>query len=163
MTTKQLMTSLAEIRGFNPCAAGWKKILEAHKEKAEDEQFPLADCLVSNTVSDVLWLVGKRRVEIEIAVNAATKFAHSVARYDNRWSHDAAADAADAAAYAAADDAAYAAAAAADDAAYAAAAYAVDAAYAAADAAYAAADAAQWELNKQLLLAAIREYEESHQ
>jgi hypothetical protein len=174
MTT--LMTSLAEIKSFNPCPEGWRDILKGQgKTQADDVLFPLSDCLKSNTFADVYWLLGKRKVEIQICVKAAKICANSVAHLKNKWAANAAAyayaaNAAADAAYAAnaAADAAYADAAAAD-AAYAAAyadAAAADAAYAAADTdtdAYAYAYAnnvnTQREKNKSFLLQAIQSYE----
>ena len=165
----QLMTSLSEISAFNPCTSGWRRIAGAMAHKyGMFAEFPLIDCLDSCTFADVCWLLGKRKTEIQIAVIAARKCAESVRHLARRA--DAAADAADAAAYAdAADAAAYATDAAADAAA---AAYAaVDAADAAdADAAaYAAAaadaDAAadvQHTKNKQFLREAILEWEANH-
>ena len=183
--TKKLMTSLAEIKSFNPCASGWNAILRGRNKRIEDEElFPLSECLNSNTFANICWLLGKRKAEIPIVVNAAKLCAQSVAHLCNRWARNAAAAAAAAdAAYAtaaaiyAADAAAYAADAAADAAAADAAADAADAADAAADAAdaaayatataaaaayAAAADAAavqQRKKNKQFLLKAIQDYE----
>ena len=180
---KTLYTSLAEIKSFSPCGSGWRDILKGQgKTIADDVKFSLVDCVKSNSFGDVCWLLSKRKVEISIVVKAARLCADSVKHLKNNHAAD---DAADAAAYA--DDAAYAAAAddayaayayadaAADDAAYAAyaaayaaadaAAYAADAAADAADvaAAYAAdvAQVKQKELNKQFLLQAIQEYENS--
>jgi tryptophan 2,3-dioxygenase len=177
------MTSLSEIRSFNPCLTGWNRIYRTKKHLGPDTQFPLIDCCDSNTFADVCWLLGKRKVEIGIVVNAAKKCADSVAdlkspdckgrfadaaadadasaTYAATYAYDAAATAAEAAAYAAeAAAAAYAYDAAADA--------AVDAAYAAA---YAAADAApyaddvyhnQTYENLQFLREAILEWEATH-
>ena len=186
---KTLYTSLSEIKSFNPCSSGYLSILKGQgKTIADDVKFSLVDCVKSNSFGDVCWLLSKRKVEISILVKAARLCADSVKHLKNN--HTAAADDADAyaddayaayayadAAYADADadayaDDAYAAYAAADaDAAAYAAAYAAaaaadaadaaDAAYAdAADAAYAAREK-QKELNKQFLLLAIQEYENS--
>ena len=148
-----LYTSLSEINSFNPCASGWKDILKGqNKTQADDVLFPLIDCVDSNSFSNVCWLLGKRKTEIEICVNAAKMCADSVAHVKNRRATAAYAAAADAAAayaaYAAAADATAAYAAAADAAA--AAAYAAAYAYTAdADAAY------QNQKNKQFLRDAI--------
>ena len=53
----KLYTSLAEIRFFNPCAKGWKKIKEAKKDIDENQTFPLTDCCESNSFSDIVWWV----------------------------------------------------------------------------------------------------------
>lgn len=155
--TTILMTSLAEIKSFRPCASGWVKIREAHPNNNLDEQFPLVDCIKSNSITDVLWLIGKRRVEIQIAVRFARMCADSVAHLKNEQATHAAATYA-AATHAAATDAATHAAA--TYAAYAAT-YAADATYAAyaADATYAAdAYETQQELNKQFLIQCINEF-----
>ena len=122
-TPNQLTTSLAEIRSFNPCVSGWRNILNARNHQCVADyqtQFPLVDCLASNSVSDVCWLLGKRRKEIQICMQFATMCADSVKDLDNHYSKVVAYAAADAAAYAAAY-AAYTAAANATAAAYAAA------------------------------------------
>ena len=76
----QLMTSLAEIRSFNPCASGWKDILAGQgKIEADEVLFPLVDCLNSNSIKDVCWLLGKRKKEIQIVVRFARMCASSVA------------------------------------------------------------------------------------
>ena len=135
-----LTTSLAEIRSFSPCASGWRDILTARKLTCDDDyniQFPLVDCLQSNTIADVCWLIGKRKKEIQICVRFARMCADSVKDLNNYWSRKA------------------------DAAAAAAAAVAVAAAYAYADA-YAAAAAAynkQKEKNKQFLIQCINEYQ----
>ena len=146
-------TTLNEIRSFNPCAAGWLCVRKAHAHKGEDAILTIADCAESNSLSDLLWLLGKKR-ETAIIVQFAKWCADSVAHIDNKAARrarrhadaDADADAAaDAAAGAYAAYAADAAGAAAD--AYAAAAYAAADAYAAAaytaDAAFKQARAAQ--------------------
>ena len=162
-----LYTSLAEIKSFDPCFKGWKDILKGQeKTEADDVLFPLTDCLKSNSVSDVCWLLGKREIEIDIAVKFAKKCADSVSHIKNDHAASAASAYADAAASAISDAADYAYAA--SDAAYAAAISA--AAYAAADAAaasdyasdYASAYDKQMELNKQFLIECIKEWEESH-
>ena len=141
-TNPILTTSLAEIRSFIPCASGWRDILTARKPACAADyniQFPLVDCLESNSVADVCWLLGKRKKEIQICVQFAQMCADSVKDLNNGYSNAAAAATA----------------------AYAAAAYA---AYAAHDAAYAAYEAAynkQKELNKQFLIHCINEYQQS--
>lgn len=142
-----LYTSLNEIRSFNPCSEGWKDILRGQgKTEADNILFPLVDCLESNSISDVCWLLGKRRGEIEIVVKFAKDCADSVAHFKN---------AASASAYARA--AAYAAAS------------AYDAAYAASvnassvnASSYQQAKEEQLSKNKQFLINRIREYEENH-
>jgi hypothetical protein len=142
-----LTTSLAEIKSFRPCTNGWIYILAhrnaiaiaAGKSEADwKEKFPLVSCLESNSISDVLWLIGKRKVEVQVAVRFARMCADSVAHLHNKYAIKAAADAADAATYAA---------------------YVADAAYATYAATYAA-DAAyeQEEKNKQFLVQCINEF-----
>lgn len=173
MTT--LMTSLAEIRSFDPCYTGWKAILSAHPHTCEEDyqkQFPLVDCVESNSISNVCWLIGKRETEINICVSFAQACADSVTHLNNKYDADAASYADEAASYAAAavaaaDTASYAASYAsyaADTASYAAS-YAANAAdtasYAdAIDVANAVADAvdAQNTKNKQFLIDAINNY-----
>ena len=76
-----LLTSLSEIKSFDPCYSGWKNILKGQgKTQADDVLFPLIDCLESNSTLDVLWLLGSRKKEIEIAV----KFARDCADRDRR-------------------------------------------------------------------------------
>ena len=143
-----LMTSLAEIKSFNPCLSGWKAILKGRdKTQADALYFPLVECVESNSISDVCWLLGKRKVERQILVLFAKECANSVSHLKGCNAYAADAAAAAYAAYAAAAAAAYAA-----DAA---------AAYAAAAAAAAAAYAArkdQNEKNKQFLRNAILNY-----
>ncbi len=75
-----LYTSLKEIESFNPCEQGWINILKGQeKTESDDVLFPLIDCLKSNTISDVCWLLGKRKDEIEICVKFAQDCADSVA------------------------------------------------------------------------------------
>ena len=169
-----LYTSLAEIKSFNPCVSGWKNILKGQgKKEADNILFPLTDCLESNSINDVCWLLGKRKKEIDIAVKFAKKCADSVSHIKNvdasyaSYATYAASEAASAsAAYAAASvdasyDASYAsyAASTAANAASASAAYTTASAYAAA--ASAAYDK-QIKLNKQFLIECIKEWEESH-
>jgi hypothetical protein len=138
--TTPLMTSLAEIKSFNPCASGWRDILKGQgKTEADDVQFPLADCVESNSISDVCWLIGKRAKEIQVCVRFARLCADSVAQLNAAASYAAASYAAAHASYAA---------------------YASDAASYAAYYAYvaAASDASQKEKNKQFLLTCIKEY-----
>ena len=139
-----LYTSLKEIKAFNPCTSGWRDILKGQgKKEADDILFPLVDCLKSNPIRDVCWLLGKRKTEIDIAIKFAKKCADSVSHIKNV--------SADVSAYAAAT---YAAANAAADAAY--------AAYAAYAANSSAAYDKQLELNKQFLIECIKDWEESH-
>ena len=143
--TTQLTTSLTEIRSFSPCPFGWKDILTARKPACDDDyniQFPLVDCLESNSIADVCWLIGKRKVEIQICVRFAQMCADSVKHLNSYWSRKVqsyAAAAADADAYA-------------------------DAATYAATAAYAAyAHKKQKQLNKQFLIQCINEFTQSNQ
>jgi hypothetical protein len=146
-----LYTSLAEIKSFNPCPEGWKDILKGQgKTREDDVLFPLVDCLKSNSISDVCWLLGKRKIEIDIAIKFAKKCADSVSHIKNASAYASASASAYAAAYADTAASAYAAAAA-DTAAYAA--YASAAAYA---------YDKQRELNKQFLIDCIKDWEESH-
>lgn len=177
-----LITSLAEIRSFNPCPDGWKDILSAHPHKTGkdmNKQFSLIDCVESNSISDVCWLLGKRKVEISICTQFANACAESVKHLNNKYSKSAAASASYTASYTAASaaDAAYAYASAAD----AAAAAASDAAYAVAAASDADADPAYIDViytdvtyvtyviykqqrtkNKQFLIDAIKAYESNN-
>jgi hypothetical protein len=141
-----LYTSLAEIKSFHPCASGWRNILIGQgKSVADDVLFPLIDCLNSNPISDVCWLLGKRKNEIDICANFARKCANSVSHLKNKY----------ATAAAAADYADYA---------------TTYATYAATYATYAAdyataatyAKQKQTELNKQFLIECIKEWEESY-
>ena len=154
-----LYTSLAEIRAFNPCASGWKDIIFTHPHSTEEEmntQFPLVDCLKSNPTSDVCWLLGKRKIEIQICVKFAKLCADSVAHLKNTAANADAAAYANAAANAAANATTYAAAA---NATYAAANAAAYAAAAAATYAAAAAYNTQKIKNKEFLIQAIQAYE----
>lgn len=77
-----LTTSLTEIRSFKPCIEGWRNILSAHPHSNKEEMsapFPLVDCLNSNSIADVCWLLGKRKVEIQICARFAKMCADSVA------------------------------------------------------------------------------------
>lgn len=157
-----IYTSLDEIKSFNPCSSGWRAILRGQgKTEADGVLFPLVDALNSNSVSDVCWLMGKRKKEIQVCVKFARLCADSVAEINSYWSRKAAAYA-DKAANAANAAYAYAATDAAD--AYSANAYAAYADAAAADAAYAydayAYDARsqQREKNKQFLIQCITEW-----
>lgn len=148
-----LYTSLAEIKSFHPCSSGWKDILKGQgKKEADNILFPLTDCLESNSIKDVCWLLGKRKKEIDIAVKFAKKCADSVSHIKN------------AAAAAAASTAASAAAAVASASTAASAAYAAAAASASDATSTAAASAydKQIKLNKQFLIECIKGWEESH-
>jgi hypothetical protein len=169
-----LYTSLSEIRSFNPCLEGWKDIISAHRPVGEihtpeemDALFPLVDCLNSNSISDVCWLLGKRKKEIQVCVKFAKMCADSVQHLKKQSSSDAS-DAASDAAYAsvAASDVASAVASdayasAEDYAAYAA--YSATVAYAEAYAA-SAYDAKQEQINKniQFLRQCIQAYEQEN-
>jgi len=72
-----LYTSLAEIRSYNPCPDGWRSIYAAQRNRKireMDEQFPLIDCLDSNTALDVIWLLRMRKTEVSIAVAVAQQY-----------------------------------------------------------------------------------------
>jgi hypothetical protein len=149
---KQLMTSLAEIYSFHPCASGWRSILVGQgKTSVDNVLFPLIDTVDSNSVSDVCWLIGQRKIEIEICVQFARKCADSVAYLRSSNIEAYATDAHGADAYAADADA-----------------YAADAAAHAANAAIyavAAADAAydsQIAANKQFLKDCIQAFEDKY-
>lgn len=104
MSPTILYTSLAEIQSYEPCEESWADICNAHPYDTEEnmnKQFPLVDCLNSNSFSDVCWLLGKRAVEIQIVIYAAKKCAESVQRFSG-GTNKAVSYAADAAAYAAA-------------------------------------------------------------
>ena len=61
-----LMTSLKEIHNFSPCSRGWLAIVRAKKSLGSTTEFPLKDCLESNTALDVCWLLEKRNTELAI-------------------------------------------------------------------------------------------------
>ena len=165
-----LYTSLNEIRSFDPCSEGWRDILKGQgKTEADEVLFPLIDCLESNSISDVCWLIGKRKIELEICVKFAKDCADSVAHLKNAYAASSAsayASYASASAYASAYASYASAAYAASSASYAyasadAASYASASAYAS-YAAYQTAKQKQLEKNRQFLINRIREYEESH-
>ena len=148
-------TTLNEIRKYDPCTSGWKKLLShLGKTNSDNEPLPFTTILISNGIRDAIWclrvLPDYDLKVMEFKLRCARRVEHLDKSGSARTCLDVVekfikgeASAADLqhAAYAAADAAAYAAAAAAD--AYAAAAYAAAAA-AAADAADAAADAAAY-------------------
>jgi len=144
-----LLTSLAEIWSFNPCNDGWDTILGGQKKlEADRVLFPILEAVESNGISDVCWLLKKRKTEIQVAVKFARLCADSVKHLDNSYSRAAYADA-----YAGVNTYAGAVAVAAADAADAAA----DAAYDADDAD--AADAAtQKEKNKQFMILCLSHF-----
>ena len=139
-----LMTSLDEIKSFDPCQEGWKKILKGQGKTCSDGVlFPVSAALESNSIQDVCWLLQKKQEKAKLA-----KFARLCAASVEHLQNDVAyavyaANAADAACAATNAAGAYAARAAdrAADATY------VAAVYAAANAAY----GAQMERNKQFL------------
>ena len=136
----QLLTSISQIKSFNPCPDGFDRLLKGRKGKGDQNTlFPISETCDYCHFSDITWLLGKLERK-DILVLAARKVADSVAHLNNRYSRRAAAAAAAAAAYAADADAAYAAA---------------DADAAAADA-YAAA-AITYEKQKQLNLQLLKE------
>ena len=166
---KILLTSLNEIKSFVPCPEGWKNILKGqNKAQSDSIEFPLIDCLKSNSFSDICWLLGKREKEIICAINAAKMCANSVKGLKSSADADAAtyavsacAAAAVSAAAASASGAAYAASA---SSVYAsgASAYASGAAYASVYAAAAsAASEEQTQKNKNFLFQAIKNYQQS--
>lgn len=77
-----LMTSLNEIKSFNPCTSGWEAILLGQSKKTSDEVlFPLVDAVNSNSILDVCWLIGKRRKELQILVKFAEMCSSDAANY----------------------------------------------------------------------------------
>ena len=63
-----LSTTLNKIRAHQPCASGWKKLLDAlGKTKADDEPLLLLTILESNGLDDCLWAL------------------HTVPEYDSLW------------------------------------------------------------------------------
>jgi hypothetical protein len=79
-----IYTSLAEIASFNPCQSGWKDILRGQKKtKADDVLFPLVEACESNSISDVCWLLRKRKKEIQVVVKFARMYADNVAHLKN--------------------------------------------------------------------------------
>jgi hypothetical protein len=86
--TNMLMTSLAEIKSFNPCLSSWKDIVKGQSDPVTGEynlekQFPLVDCVESNSIRDVCWLLGKRKVEIQICVRFARMCVDSIKHVNN--------------------------------------------------------------------------------
>ena len=78
---KQLTVSLDIIASYGPCSSGWRAILLGqNKREADSDLFPLTDCLNSNSVADVLWLLGKldKPVFTEICREAAESIIKSV-------------------------------------------------------------------------------------
>lgn len=76
-----LTTSYSEVRSFNPCADGLIRFTNGliHRGYSlTDTAIPLVTVCKFCTFSDVMWLLGKRQVEIEIAANAAKLCANSV-------------------------------------------------------------------------------------
>ena len=54
--SKEMKTTLNEIRKHNPCAEGWEKLLSyLGKTKADDEPLSLLTILDSNGIDDALW------------------------------------------------------------------------------------------------------------
>jgi len=48
--------STNEIKAFNPCEAGWKRLLTGlNKSKADDEQIPFVKFLETNEIDEVFW------------------------------------------------------------------------------------------------------------
>lgn len=128
-----LTTTLEEIKSFSPCEEGLERFIQYWGMDCK-AVIPFTELVKSNTFSDICWLLGKRKIEIEIAVRAAELCAASVKHLKNIYTSNAATAAA-AAATAAATYATYAAATANAATAYA-------ATYANANAAYAATYAA---------------------
>ena len=133
-------TTLNEIRKYDPCTSGWKKLLShLGKTNSDNEPLPFTTILISNGIRDAIWCLRvlpdydlkvmefklrcARRVEhldksgsARTCLDVVEKFikGEASAACCKSAAADAAADAA-AATYAAADAAAYAAAYAADD------------------------------------------------
>lgn len=83
-TPKILYTSLAEIKSFNPCLSGWRNILKGQgKTEVDNVLFPILEAVESNSISDICWLLGKRKTEIQIYVKFARMCADSVQKYKN--------------------------------------------------------------------------------
>lgn len=158
-TTKaKLFTSLAEIRSFSPCKDSWKNILLARPHNTEEEmsaKFPLVECLESNTIEDVCWLLGKRQNEIQICVKFARMCADSV-KEEKNISAEASSSYADYANYVA-DIPSY------DTAAAAAASSSIASAFAAAAASSASSYSTQISKNKEFLIQCILDYEKEMQ
>jgi len=154
-----LLTSLDEIWSFHPCDNGWKQILIGQKKlEADSVLFPILDAVESNSMSDICWLLRRRKTEIQVAVKFARLCADSVSHLDNSYSRNAATYA-----VIAANAVTYAAAKAAENANYAAiyaAAAATDNADYIADyaAIYAAATAVQTEKNKQFMILCLSHF-----
>jgi len=153
-----LLTSLDEIWSFHPCEDGWRQILIGQKKlEADSVLFPILDAVESNSISDICWLLRKRKTEIQVAVKFARLCADSVSHFNNIYSRNAATYA-----VIAANDVTYAAARAAESANYATiyaadhAAY--DAIYDAYDAIYAAATAVQAEKNRQFMILCLSHF-----
>jgi hypothetical protein len=95
--TKILYTSLDEIKSFDPCRSGLQAFIKTHG--SESKPVSLLDCVKSNSISDVLWLIGKRKVEISVAVKFARRCADSVKHLHSDAASNAATYADDAADY----------------------------------------------------------------
>jgi hypothetical protein len=167
---KILYTSLKEIAAFKPCISGWKNICKAcaNTSEPELEETPISilQCVKVASISDVFWLLGKRKKEVQICVKFARMCADSVKQFKNDAS-------ASTYAYADAVYDAYAASISTSASASASASYAYDAYAASASASYASAASASYAYasdvdaytsqvlkNKQLLIDCINQYQE---
>ena len=77
-----ITTTLNEIRSFNPCRAGWEKLLNhLGKTASYDEEFPLVTVLDSNGLNDTIWCL---RVCPDVAVTFVNWCAERVSIYNDR-------------------------------------------------------------------------------
>jgi hypothetical protein len=107
----KLVTSYAEVKGFLPSPTVLAVFSQVPGINAyePDKKVAITDCLNYCRFSDIVWLLGKRGVEVQIAVRAAKKCAESVSHLKTALSYAAAdAVAAAVAAYAVAYAVAYA-------------------------------------------------------
>ena len=84
-----ITTSLKEISSFTPCIKGWNDIVAGQNKNILSAEFPVVNALASNSLNDVLWLLGKKK-EFKILVEFAKKCADSVAHLQNSDSENAA-------------------------------------------------------------------------
>ena len=107
-----MKTTINTIKSFNPCKDGLDRLVSGQfRNLSFEQEFGIEDCLLDNTVGDVLWLIAKQFNDKTIAVEFAQKMANSVAHLkDASYVAVAAASYADAAAasYVAADAASFA-------------------------------------------------------
>lgn len=82
-----LTTTLGEIKSFGPCKNGLERFTQYWGEDCTME-IPITSLIKSNTFSDICWLIGKREVEIKIAVRAARLCADSIKQLKNANASD---------------------------------------------------------------------------